>query len=72
MKIIVEVNLDFLCEMRRLHSLSISDVAAELGYKTPTGYWLIENGQRKVSVSVLYKLSILYNRRMDELLIIRE
>lgn len=72
MKITVEVNLDFLCEMRRLHDLSISDVAAELGYKTPTGYWLIENGQRKVSVSVLYKLSILYNRSMDEFLTIGE
>lgn len=72
MKIVVEVNLDLLCDLRNRHGLSISDVAAELGYKTPTGYWLIENGQRKVSVSVLYKLARLYNVSMEDFLVISE
>lgn len=72
MKIVVEVDLDFLCDMRNLLGLSISDVAAELGYKTPTGYWLIENGQRKVSVSVLYKLSKMYERNMEDFLLVQE
>ena len=72
MKILVEVDLDLLCDMRNRHGLSISDVASTLGYKTPTGYWLIENGHRKVSVAVLYKLAKLYNRSMEEFLIIRE
>jgi len=71
-KIIVEVDLDLLCDMRKRHELSISDVASKLGYKTPTGYWLIENGQRKVSVSVLYKLANLYNHSMEDFLILRE
>jgi transcriptional regulator with XRE-family HTH domain len=71
-KIVIEVDLNFLCDMRNRYGLSISDVAAKLGYKTPTGYWLIENGQRKVSVRVLYKLAKLYNHSMEDFLIIRE
>ena len=72
LKIIAETNLELLCELKDQQGWHISDVAAKLGYKTPTGYWLIEKGQRKVSVDVLYKLSKLYNRPMEDFLIIND
>lgn len=63
------VNLAMLAALRAEARLSISDVAYHLGYKTPTGYWLVENGERKVNVNMLYKLSRLYNKTMEEFLI---
>ena len=62
------INLELLRELRDTHGYSISDLAEELGYKTPTGYWLLEKGQRKVSVDALYILARLYGLTMEELL----
>ena len=62
------INLELLRELRDTHGYSISDLAEELGYKTPTGYWLLEKGQRKVSVDALYILAHLYGLTMEELL----
>ena len=66
------INLELLHELREDRGLSISDLANELSYKTPTGYWLLEKGQRKVSVEVLYQLSKLYGLTMEEFLILAE
>lgn len=65
----VRVNLEKLVELREDAKFSITFVSNELGYKTPTGYWLVENGQRKVNVDVLYQLSKLYNVSMNDLLL---
>ena len=65
----VRVDLEKLVELREDAKFTISFVSNELGYKTPTGYWLVENGERKVNVDVLYKLSKLYNVAMNDLLI---
>jgi transcriptional regulator with XRE-family HTH domain len=65
----IEVDLQKLVDLREQARLSISDVALRLGYKTPTGYWLLEHGERKVSVEHLYLLAILYGTRMEDLLI---
>ena len=62
------INLELLKELRDTHGYSISDLAEELGYKTPTGYWLLEKGQRKGSVDALYILAHLYGLTMEELL----
>ena len=62
------INMELLRELRDTHGYSISDLAEELGYKTPTGYWLLEKGQRKVSVDALYILAHLYGLTMEELL----
>lgn len=66
------INLSFLHELRDRNGLSISDLAAELGYKTPTGYWLLEKGQRKISVDILYQLAKLYGHDMEEFLVITD
>lgn len=66
------VNLDLLLELRNQNNHSISDMADYLGYKTPTGYWLLEKGKRKVSVDVLYRLSQLYGLAMEEFLLIED
>lgn len=66
------INLDFLRMLREQQGLSISDLANELGYKTPTGYWLLEKGQRNISVGVLYHLSRFYNHTMEEFVEITE
>lgn len=68
----VRVNLKMLARLRNEHNYSLSDVSFYLGYKTPTGYWLIEGGQRSVSVAVLYLLSLLYNKPMEEFIITNE
>ena len=70
MKIIPEVSVstEKLVQFRKAKGLSISDVAYALGYKTPTGYWLIEDGQRDLKVSILYKLSVLYGIAMEDFL----
>lgn len=65
----VRVDLEKLVKLREDAKFTISFVSTELGYKTPTGYWLVENGERKVSVEMLYNLSKLYNITMNELLI---
>ena len=67
----VRVNLKLIKSLRELSCRSISEVARYLGYKTPTGYWLTENGQRSMSISTLYKLSLLFKLPMENLLIIR-
>lgn len=63
------VNLEALKEMRDMHGYSISDIALHLGYKTPTGYWLVEKGERSCSVSVLYALAKLYDLQMEDLVL---
>lgn len=62
------VDLDELRLRRKAIGMSISDMAERLGYKTPTGYWLIERGERKVSVDTLYTLSKIYGCTMEELI----
>lgn len=64
-----EVDLNKLSELRKEHGYSISFVSSYLGYKTPTGYWLIEKGQRQANVSTLYFLSKLYAVPMEDLII---
>ena len=68
----VTVNLKLLKSLRELNCLSISDIAAYLGYKTPTSFWLVESGQRNMSISNLYKLSLLFNTPMEQLLAVKE
>jgi len=68
----VEVNLRLIRSLRETSRKSISDVASVLGYKTPSGYWNLEQGQRTVSVEGLYRLAKLYNMSMEDLLIVRE
>ncbi len=63
------VNLELLRQLRDEKEMSISDLAAVLGYKTPTGYWLLERGQRKVSVDILYRLARLYDVQMEDFII---
>jgi transcriptional regulator with XRE-family HTH domain len=65
----VVINLEALKELREYHGFSISDLASEIGYKTPTGYWLIEQGQRKVSIDTLYRLSKIYDCAMEDLIV---
>jgi len=67
---VVHINLEKLKNLREDAKFSISFVSNELCYKTPTGYWLVEHGERKVSVDILFRLAKLYNVAMDELLIV--
>ena len=64
----VKVNLELVKELREKNGYSISDMSQKTGFKTPTGYWLIEQGQRKVSVETLYILSELYGIAMEDML----
>lgn len=68
----VTVNLKLIKSLRETSCRSISDMAAYLGYKTPTSWWLIESGQRNMSIPVLYKVSKLLKIPMENLLIVRE
>ena len=68
MTVQVVIDLEALKRLRDHYGYSISDMASKLGYKTPTGYWLIEQGQRKVSIDTLYRLSKIYNCAMEELI----
>lgn len=68
----VTVNLKLIKSLRETSCRSISDVAAYLGYKTPGSWWLIESGQRNMSIAVLYKISQLFGLSMEELLIVKE
>lgn len=70
MKSVVEVNLPLLSALKAQHKYSTSDLAYLLGYKTPTGYWLIEQGRRKISLNALYQLAKLYGYQMEDLLIV--
>jgi len=66
----IYVNVDKLRKYRNEAGYSISEVAAYLGcYKTPTGYWLVEKNQRNISVEVLYKLSKLYGKKMEDFVV---
>ena len=71
-KIKIIINLKLLKVLRNLHSHSISDLAFYLGYKTPASYWLIETGQRNISVPILYKIAKLYDMSMESFLIEKE
>ena len=66
----VNINLKLLRSLRETRRKSISDLSYYLGYKTPTAYWMLEQGSRNVSVEVLYKLSVFYGVSMEDLLII--
>ena len=68
----VNIDLELITKLREKNNYSISYVASEIGYKTPTGYWLIEKGQRKINVEILYKLAKLYKANMEDLLQISE
>ena len=59
---------ELLRRLRDEHGYSISDMSALLGYKTPTGYWLIEHGQRRLTIESLYELSKLYEMPMEDFL----
>ena len=63
-----KVIIETLKELRKKSKYSVSDLANALGYKTPTGYWLIEQGQRKVSIDALYRLSVIYDCTMEDLI----
>lgn len=65
----VRTDLSMLKALRENAKFTISFVSNELGYKTPTGYWLVEKGERKVSVDILFSLAKLYNVPMETLLI---
>ena len=65
----VAVNLEKLKKYREANGYSISDIAVMLGYKTPTGYWLLEKGNRQGSIDVLYMLAELYKCDMKDMLI---
>ena len=68
----VNLNLKLLKKLRNDAKYSLSDLSNLLHYKTPTGYWLIEKGQRSINVDVLYKLAKLYSCKMEDLLIVTE
>lgn len=68
----VKVNLKLLKSLRETRNKSVSDLSYYLGYKTPTAYWLLEQGNRNMSIEVLWKLSKLYNKSMEELLVTDE
>ena len=67
-----KLDLDVLHQLRLEEGFSDSEMARELGYKTPTGYWLIEKGERKASVDILYHLAKLFDVTMEELLTVEE
>jgi DNA-binding helix-turn-helix protein len=64
----VVVDFTAIKEMREQKGLSLSDLSLALGYKTTSGYWLIERGQRKVFIDTLYRLAKIYGCHMEELL----
>ena len=62
-----EVDLNQLLALRIKQGYSVSDMATRLGYKTPTGYWLLEKGKRQISVDNLYCLAQIYSIPMEDL-----
>lgn len=66
----VHINLKLLKSLRETRRKSISDLSYYLGYKTPTAYWMLEQGSRNISVEVLYKLSVYYGISMEKLLMV--
>lgn len=40
--------------------------------RNENGYWLLEKGQRKISVDVLYQLAHIYGLTMEELLVVTD
>lgn len=65
----IKVDLAAIKKHRKSLGMSISMVSDHLGYKTPTGYWLIEKGERKASIEVLYMLAKLFKVHMEDLII---
>lgn len=65
----IEINLVRLEEERIRNGYALSDISYILGYKTPSGYWLIEHGERKITAQALYVLSKLYDKPMEYFII---
>jgi transcriptional regulator with XRE-family HTH domain len=51
------LNYRLLRQKRREKEITIAEMSKHLGFKTPAGYWHIEQGHTKVSVEQLLKLS---------------
>ena len=61
----VDIDLAKLEAERNKNGYALSDISYILGYKTPSGYWLIERGERKITAQTLYILSQLYGKSME-------
>lgn len=68
----VTINLKLIKSLRELSCKSIADIANYLGYKTSCAWWLIESGQRRMSVNTLYKVARLFDLPMEKLLIVKD
>ena len=68
----IKLNTQLIKDLRKLKNFSVSDIAYLLGYKTPTGYWLVEKGRRQVGADVLYRISQVYERPMEDFLIVED
>ena len=67
--ITISINLELLESERIKHGYALSDISRIMGYKTPSGYWLLEHGSRKITAQALYKLAQLYSRSMEDFII---
>lgn len=65
----VSINLQRLEEERNEKGYALSDISYILGYKTPSGYWLVEHGERKITAQALYILAQLYDKPMEYFII---
>lgn len=63
----VVIDTQVLKALRKAYNFSLLDMSAQLGYKTPMGYWNVENGERKVTLDTLYRLSKIFNCAMEDL-----
>lgn len=68
----IDLDVKLLLKLRTEKGWTTKRLATYLGYKTATGYWLIENGERKIPVSSLYKLSKLYKTSMENFFVSNE
>lgn len=64
----VVIDVEKIKELRAKTKKSMSDMSMALGYKTPTGYWNIEQGKRKVSIDSLYRMCKVFGVHMEELI----
>lgn len=55
-------------EIRKEHRFSLSDVATELGFKTPSSLHAIEGEKNRLDIWQAWKLSKIFNRPMEELI----
>lgn len=58
--------LSKLKKLRETHNKTLQDMAKVLGI-TKQGYWLIENGKRKLSYENAVKLSSLFDKKPDDI-----